>query len=133
MTQAVFPAAAGQSVPDSRAARQPFAQDFQDEWAFDVEVTEGAAPGHPPARSMPVPDSSAGIAQRRACLRHDVHALAGADWRSASDEAGHVFNEPQTPTFHVQAARARRGQATLSLEAVATDYDGNSRSCARRN
>jgi hypothetical protein len=42
----------------------------------------------------------------------------------ASDEPGHVFNEPQTPVFHVRLSNLAR-KITTHIEAVATDYYGD--------
>jgi len=101
-----------------------FAQDFKDEWAFDVEVTKElrlAVRRPDPCRFQIRPLGAPsgvhvfGMTFQRSPVQMEV----------TSDEAGHVFNEPQLPVFHVNLRRLGARAGKLSLEAVATDYYGN--------
>ena len=97
------------------------AQDFADEWALDVEVTKElhlAVRRPDPCRYQIRPIG----------LPSGVHVYGMTFQRSqvqmnvASSAPGHVFNEPQKPTFRIELANSRR--SNVVLEAVATDYYG---------
>lgn len=101
-----------------------FAQDFKDEWAFDVEVTKElrlAVRSPDPCRFQIRPIG----------VPSGVHIFGMTFMRSpvqmevTSDESGHIFNEPQTPTFHVDLRQVGSRAGKLSIEATATDYYGN--------
>ncbi len=120
---AILPTPAGNvfliRVPLSLA----FAQDFKDEWAFDVEVTKelNLAVRRPDPcrfqiRPIGVPSGVHifGMTFQRSPVQMEV----------TSDESGHIFNEPQTPTFHVDLRQVTGRAGKFSLEATATDYYG---------
>jgi hypothetical protein len=102
-----------------------FAQDFEDEWAFDVEVTKEL---HLAVRR---PDPCR-FQIRPIGVPSGVHIFGMTFMRSpvqmevTSDESGHVFNEPQIPTFHVDLRQVNPRAGKFSLEATATDYYGTS-------
>nr|MDQ3624471.1 hypothetical protein [Verrucomicrobiota bacterium] len=107
-------------VPLGRA----FAQDFKDEWAFDVEVTKElrlAVRRPDPCRFQIRPLGAPS----------GVHIFGMTFMRSpvqmevTSGESGHIFNEPQTPTFRVKLRHVGGRVANLSLEATSTDYEGS--------
>ncbi len=122
VTQAVCPVAQGNlylvRVPIGKA----FAQDFTDEWAFDVEVTKQLR------LAIRRPDPCR-YQIRPLGLPSGVHLFGMTFLRSpvqvrvSSDQAGHVFNAPQTPTFRVQLRGVGRKTACM-VEAVATDFYG---------
>ena len=99
------------------------AQDFQDEWALDVEVTKElhlAVRRPDPCRvqyrpiGLPSGVRIFGMTFERAAVQMHV----------TSDESGHVFNQPQAPTFHVKLRQVGARTAKLSLEAEAKDFYG---------
>ncbi len=100
-----------------------FAQDFKDEWAFDVEVTKElnlAVRSPDPCRFQirPIGAPSGvhifGMTFQRSAVRMEV----------TSDEKAHIFNEPQTPTFHVDLHHVGSRAGKFSIEATATDFYG---------
>lgn len=100
-----------------------FAQDFRDEWAFDVELTKElrlAVRRPDPCRyqirplGLPSGVHVYGMTFQRAPVQMEV----------TSDEAGHVFNEPDRPTFRVALRQASR-KLNVVVEAAATDVYGN--------
>lgn len=101
-----------------------FAQDFPDEWAFDVEVTKELR------LAIHRPDPCR-FQVRPLGIPSGVHIFGVTFLRSPvqmavnSDEAGHVFNEPQIPSFHVKLRQVGSRAGKLSLEATATDFYGN--------
>jgi hypothetical protein len=101
-----------------------FAQDFKDEWAFDLDVTKELR------LAIRRPDPCR-FQLRPLGAPSGVHIFGMTFLRSpaqmevTSDEAGHVFNEPQTPTFHVKLRHVGSRAGKLSLEAVASDFYGN--------
>ena len=106
-----------------------FAQDFKDEWAFDVEVTKELRlairrpdPCRFQIRPLGAPSGVHifGMTFQRSPVQMEV----------TSDEAGHVFNEPQTPTFHVKLHHVGARAGKLSLEA---DGHGLLRQCHARS
>jgi hypothetical protein len=103
---------------------QAFAQDFPDEWAFDVEVTKELR------LSIRRPDPCR-FQLRPLGVPSGVHLFGMTFQRSAvqmevtSPEPGHVFNEPRTPTFQVRLHAVARAAAKLTLAATATDCEGN--------
>ena len=100
-----------------------FAQDFKDEWALDVEVTKELR------LSVRRPDPCR-FQIRPLGTPSGVHIFGMTFQRSnvqmtvTSDEAGHIFNEPQVPKFHVKLHHLVGRPGKLSLEAVATDFYG---------
>lgn len=106
-------------VPLGRA----FAQDFKEEWALDVEVTKElrlAIRQPDPCRYQVRPlGAPSGVH-----LFGMTFARSPVQMEVASSEAGHVFNEPQTPTFRVELRGAGRVGACV-LEALAVDDYGN--------
>ncbi len=122
VTQAVFPVPQGNLYLIRVPIGTAFAQDFSDEWAFDVEVTKQLR------LAIRRPDPCR-YQVRPLGLPSGVHLFGMTFMRSpiqirvSSDEAGHVFNEPQTPTFRVQLHGVGRKTACV-IEAVATDYYG---------
>jgi hypothetical protein len=99
------------------------AQDFAHEWALDVEVTKElhlAIRRPDPCRfqyrplGLPSGVRIFGMTFERSPVQMQV----------ACDEAGHVFNEPQKPVFHVKLHQVNARAGKLSLEAVATDFYG---------
>lgn len=101
---------------------EAFAQDFHDAWAFDVEVTKELRlairrpdPCRFQIRPLGIPSGVHlfGMTFQRSPIQMEV----------SSDQAGHVFNEPQRPTFHVRLHNiGQRG--AVAIEATATDYYG---------
>lgn len=100
------------------------AQDFRDEWALDVEVTKKLRlqirrpdPCRYQIRPLGLPSGVHifGMTFQRSPIQMEV----------TSDESGHVFNEPQTPTFHVKLTNAERRTLQVTVVAEATDYYGN--------
>lgn len=100
-----------------------FAQDFSDEWAFDVEITKElhlAVRRPDPCRyqirplGLPSGVHLYGLTFQRAQVQMQV----------TSAEHGHVFNQPQVPTFKVDIQNSRR--ANYVIETVATDHYGQS-------
>jgi len=98
-----------------------FAQDFSDEWAFDVEVTKElhlAVRRPDPCRyqirplGLPSGVHIYGMTFQRAQVQMQV----------TGSEQGNVFNQPQVPTFTVDIQNSRR--ANYVIETVATDYYG---------
>ncbi len=98
-----------------------FAQDFDDEWAFDVEVTKElhlAVRRPDPCRyqirpiGLPSGVHIYGMTLQRAPVQMKV----------TGSEPGHVFNRPDAPTFRVDLATSRKGNYVL--ETVSTDYYG---------
>lgn len=98
-----------------------FAQDFDDEWAFDVEVTKElhlAVRRPDPCRyqirpiGLPSGVHIYGMTFQRAPVQMKVAGIA----------KGNVFNQPELPTFRVDLAASRK--ANYVIEAVATDYYG---------
>ncbi|HPM81064.1 MAG TPA: hypothetical protein PLF81_10205, partial [Candidatus Anammoximicrobium sp.] len=122
VTQAVFPVPQGNLYLIRVPIGSAFAQDFSDEWALDVEVTKQLR------LAIRRPDPCR-YQFRPLGLPSGVHLFGMTFMRSpvqmrvSSDEAGHVFNEPQTPTFHVRLHGVGR-KSTCVIEAVATDYYG---------
>jgi hypothetical protein len=100
-----------------------YAQDFQQEWAMDVEVTKQLR------LAICQPDPCR-FQYRPLGVPSGVHIFGMTFQRSpvqievTSDQSGHVFNEPQTPTFHVALLNVQARPAACTLEAVATDYFG---------
>ncbi len=100
-----------------------FAQDFQDEWALDVEVTKKLR------LQLRRPDPNR-YQIRPLGLPSGVHifgmtfAISPVQMKVTSDESGHVFNEPQTPTFHVSLTNSGKRAAPVTIVAEATDYYG---------
>ena len=102
-----------------------FAQDFKDEWALDVEVTKELR------LAIRRPDPCR-FQIRPLGAPSGVHIFGMTFMRSpvqmtvSSDEVGHIFNEPQTPTFHVDLRHMGSRAGKLSIEATATDFYGES-------
>jgi len=100
------------------------AQDFADEWALDVEVTKELR------LAIRRPDPCR-FQIRPIGVPSGVHIFGMTFMRSplqmmvTSAESGHVFNEPQVPTFEVDLRQVTARAGKYSLEATATDYDGN--------
>jgi hypothetical protein len=100
------------------------AQDFREEWALDVEVTKKLR------LQIRRPDPNR-FQIRPLGLPSGVHIFGITFQRSpvqmvvTSDESGHVFNEPQTPTFHVKLTNVERRTHPVTVVAEATDYYGN--------
>lgn len=122
VTQAVFPVPQGNLYLVRVPIGTAMAQDFTDEWALDVEVTKQLR------LAIRRPDPCR-YQIRPLGLPSGVHLFGMTFMRSpvqirvSSDEAGHIFNQPQTPTFHVRLQGVGR-KTTCVIEAVATDYDG---------
>ena len=101
-----------------------FAQDFKDEWALDVEVTKELR------LAIRRPDPCR-FQIRPLGAPSGVHIFGMTFQRSpvqmtvTSGEAGHVFNEPQVPTFHVKLHHVGARAGKLTIEASTTDYYGN--------
>ncbi len=99
------------------------AQDFQDQWALDVEVTKKLR------LQLRRPDPNR-YQIRPLGLPSGVHIFGMTFMRSpvqmevTSGESGHVFNEPQTPTFHVKLTNADRRTTPVTIVAEATNYYG---------
>lgn len=98
------------------------AQDFADEWAFDVEVTKELRlairrpdPCRFQIRPLGLPSGVRlfGMTFQRAAVQ----------MRVTSDQVGNVFNQPQTPTFYVRLHNLGR-KTTVHVEAAATDFYG---------
>ena len=119
----VIPTAAGNVFLIKVPLGLAFAQDFKDEWAFDVEVTKELR------LSVRRPDPCR-FQIRPLGVPSGVHIFGMTFQRSpvqmtvTSDETGHVFNEPQVPKFHVKLRHLAGRAGKLSLEAVATDFYG---------
>ena len=120
---AVLPTPAGNLFLVRVPLGKAFAQDFQEEWAFDVEVTRElrlAIRRPDPCRfqyrplGLPSGVHLFGMTFQRAPVQMEV----------TSGETGHIFNEPQVPTFRV-ALQAVGQKSTLRVEAAATDAYGN--------
>lgn len=99
-----------------------FAQDFSEEWAFDVEVTKElrlAVRRPDPCRYQIRPLG----------LPSGVHIYgmtfqrAAVQMRVTSTESGHIFNQPQKPSFKVELTQATR-KMNGYVEAIATDHYG---------
>lgn len=106
--------------------RAAIAQDFRDRTALDVEVTKQLR------LAIRRPDPCR-FRYRPLGVPGGVHIYGMTFERSAvqmevtGDEAGHVFNEPQTPTFEVTLRGVHPAGPTSGpwiVEAVATDYYG---------
>jgi hypothetical protein len=128
-TLATMPSPAGNLFLVRVPLGEAFAQDFKDEWAFDVEVTKEL---HLAVRS---PDPCR-FQIRPLGLPSGVHIFGMTFMRSpvrmnvTSDEGGHVFNEPQIPTFHVDLHHLGARAGKFSLEAIATDFYGETTTVA---
>lgn len=105
--------------------RRALAQDFRDRTALDLEVTKElrlAIRRPDPCRfsfrplGLPSGVRIYGMTFQRAAVQMEV----------TSGEAGHVFNQPQTPTFEVtlRGVHPTPSRGPWTLEAVATDLDG---------
>ena len=109
---------------------EPFAQDFRERRSLDVEITKEVRlsinrPG--PARfqlrplGLPSGVHLFGLTFERAPLRMDV----------TSDAPGHVWNQPQTPTFDIEllrvGAQSFRG---CRVQAEVTDFYGAKKTLA---
>ena len=120
----VIPTAAGNVFLVRVPLGEAFAQDFKDEWALDVEVTKElrlAIRRPDPCRFQIRPlGTPSGVH-----IFGMTFARSPVQMEVTSDEAGHVFNEPQVPAFHVKLHHVGPRASKLSLEAVATDYNGN--------
>jgi hypothetical protein len=98
-------------------------QDFQGEWALDVEVTKKLR------LQIRRPDPCR-YQIRPLGLPSGVHVFGMTFQRSpvqmavTSAESGHVFNEPQTPTFHVKLTNVDRRTHPVTVIAEATDFYG---------
>jgi hypothetical protein len=120
----VIPTAAGNVFLVRVPLGEAFAQDFRDEWAFDVEVTKELR------LAIRRPDPCR-FQIRPLGAPSGVHIFGMTFQRSpvqmtvTSDEAGHVFNEPQVPAFHVKLHHIGARAGKLSIEASATDFYGN--------
>lgn len=101
-----------------------FAQDFKDEWAFDVELTKELKP------AIRSPDPCR-FNMRPLGLPSGVHIFGMTFQRSpvqmtvTCGESGNVFNEPQVPRFQVNLKLVGARAANLSLVVTTTDLDGN--------
>jgi hypothetical protein len=122
----VLPAASGNIFLLRLPLNAALSQEFSNHRALDVEITKKIR------LSVAKPDA-ARFQYRPLGLPSGVH-LYGMTFERAplrlalrSTEAGHVFNEPQIPTFNleVQGTGNPRLKA-LSVSARATDYYGNS-------
>ncbi|MBM4047327.1 MAG: hypothetical protein FJ279_19655 [Planctomycetes bacterium] len=103
-----------------------FAQDFKDRLALDVEVTKEVRlairrpdPCRFQYRPLGLPSGVRiyGMTFARSPVQMDAD----------TEEAGHVFNEPETPTFRIGLRGVHPpgfGRAPFVVEAVATDYYG---------
>ena len=121
----IIPSEAGNVFLVPVPLKLAFAQDFKDEWAFDVDVTKELRLAiHRPdpcrftLRPLGVPSGVHifGMTFARSQVQMEV----------SSDESAHVFNEPQTPTFHVHLhALTHAPPEKPTVEAVAKDLDGN--------
>jgi hypothetical protein len=120
----VLPTAAGNVFLVRVPLGEAFAQDFKDEWALDVEVTKELRlairrpdPCRFQIRPLGAPSGVHifGMTFQRSPVQMEV----------TSDEAGHVFNEPQAPTFHVKLRHVAGRTGKFAIEAAATDFYGN--------
>ena len=120
---AVLPTKAGNVFLVRVPLGEALAQDFKEEWALDVEVTKELRlairrpdPCRFQIRPLGAPSGVHifGMTFQRSPVQMEV----------TTDEAGHVFNEPQVPTFHAKLRHVGPRAGKLSLEAVATDYYG---------
>lgn len=104
------------------------AQDFDDQWSLDVEVTKEL---HVAVRR---PDPCR-YQIRPLGLSSGVHiygltfARSPVQMKVTATEPGNVFNEPQKPMFRVDLD-CSRALKQLTLEAVATDYYGTTTTVA---
>ena len=102
------------------------AQDFQDEWALDVEVTKELN------LAVRAPDPCR-FNVRPIGVPSGVHIFGMTFMRSpvqmevTSSESGHVFVEPQEGKFQITLRGVARVNGRLSLEAMATDWNGATR------
>lgn len=103
---------------------QAFAQDFKDELSLDVDVTKELRlairrpdPNRFNLRPLGLPSGVRiyGMTFERSPVQMEV----------TSNESGHVFNEPQTPTFHVTLRNTSNSAVKCLLTGTATDYYGN--------
>lgn len=119
----VIPTPAGNVFLIKVPLQKAIAQDFPDEWALDVEVTREVQ------LAVRAPDPCR-FHYRPIGLPSGVHifgmtfARSPVQMRVTSDEAGHVFVEPQQTTFHVDLKGVYRINGKLRLEAEATSLDG---------
>lgn len=99
------------------------AQDFKDRWHLDLEVTKAlrlAIRSPDPCRfqirplGLPSGVRIYGMTLKRSSAQMEV----------TSDEAGHVFNEPQVPTFHVTLRNPSSRHLRGTLKGLATDFYG---------
>lgn len=99
------------------------AQDFKDRWYLDLEVTKAlrlAIRAPDPCRfqirplGLPSGVRIYGMTLKRSPVQMEV----------TSDESGHVFNEPQIPTFLVTLRNPSSREITGMLKATATDFYG---------
>lgn len=119
----VLPTPAGNVFLVRAPLGKAIAQDFSDEWALDVEVTKELQ------LAIRAPDPCR-FNYRPIGLPSGVHIYGMTFQRSpvqmkvTSDEPGHVFVQPQTAVFHVEMRGVGRVNGKLTLEAVATPFDG---------
>lgn len=112
------------------------AQDFKDQAVLDVDVTKELRlvirrpdPCRYQIRPLGLPSGVRiyGMTFERSPVQMEV----------TSDESGHVFNEPQVPTFHVTLRNPSEAVVNCSLVGTATAHDGsvvsNSVSAVRLN
>jgi hypothetical protein len=101
-----------------------FAQDFKDQLQLDVDVTKElrlAVRRPDPARynirplGLPSGVRIYGMTFERSPIQMEV----------TSGESGHIFNEPQTPTFRVTLRNPSSSMVNCMVLATATDYEGN--------
>ncbi len=101
-----------------------FAQDFKNEVSLDVDVTKELR------LAIRRPDPCR-FNLRPLGLPSGVHIYGMTFERSpvqmevTSNESGHVFNEPQTPTFNVTLRNTSASTVKCLLTGTATDYYGN--------
>jgi hypothetical protein len=99
------------------------AQDFNHEWAFDVEVTKKLR------LQLRRPDPNR-YQVRPLGLPSGVHIFGMTFMRSPvqmevrSEESGHVFNEPAKPVFSVKLTNIDRRETSVQIVAEATDFYG---------
>ena len=100
------------------------AQNFKDQWLLDVDITKELRlairqpdPCRYVVRPLGLPSGVRiyGMTFERSPIQMEV----------TSNESGHVFNEPQTPTFNVTLRNPTARWVTCSVVATATDYYGN--------
>ncbi len=123
----VLPTAAGNVFLVKVPLGLALAQDFKDEWALDVEVTKELRlairrpdPCRFQIRPLGVPSGVHifGMTFQRSPVQMEL----------TSGEAGHVFNEPQMPTFDLKLRHVGPRVGKLSIEVTAVDYYGNTNS-----